>query len=453
MREQPAATRARNFEEVALGYDAQEAMREAARCLRCKNPLCVQGCPVAVRIPDFIASVAAGDFAGAYDAVRQTNALPAVCGRVCPQEVQCEERCVLGRKGQPIAIGRLERFVADWRLAHPQAAPPPAQGNGKRVAVIGAGPAGLTCAGTLRQLGYGVTVFEALHRPGGVLIYGIPEFRLPKALVAAEVQGLAESGVTIELNTVAGRTVRVDELFAEGYQAVFIGSGAGLPQFLGIPGEDLSGVYSANEFLTRVNLMGAYRPDSLTPVKRGRRVAVIGGGNVAMDAARCALRLGADVTVVYRRTLEEMPARREEIHHAQEEGVRFAMLHAPLAILGRDGWVSGLSCQPMALGDADASGRRRPVPSGEPPAEIPCDQVILAIGTTPNPLLVNTTQGLAANAKGCLVVGEDQMTTRDAVYAGGDAVTGAATVILAMGAGRKAAAEIDARLSGRAEKE
>ena len=447
MREQEPAQRACNFQEVALGYDDAEALAEASRCLRCKRPLCVEGCPVAVDIPGFIGALKDGDAPEAYRRIRATNSLPAVCGRVCPQETQCETRCVLGRKGEPVAIGRLERYAADRFLREgAQGAAPPAS-NGIRVAVVGAGPAGLTCAGSLRAMGYDVTLLEALHRPGGVLAYGIPEFRLPKALVAAEVAQLTQMGVALELNTVVGRTVLIDDLLADGCRAVFVGSGAGLPMFLGIPGEDLSGVYSANEFLTRVNLMGAYRPDSLTPVRRGKRVVVVGGGNVAMDAARCALRLGAAVTIVYRRTLEEMPARQEEIHHAMEEGIEFAMLTAPEAILGDEqGWVRAISCRKMALGEPDASGRRRPVPLDGPAEELACDQVILAIGTSPNPLIASTTDGLEADRKGCLIVTEDQMTTRDGVYAGGDAVTGAATVILAMGAGRKAAEEIDKRL-------
>jgi len=449
MRELPAAQRAQCFSEVALGYDAQQAMTEAGRCLRCPRPLCVGGCPVAVDIPGFITAVAKGDFAKAYAVVHASNSLPAVCGRVCPQETQCEQRCVMGKRGKPVAIGNLERFVADWHLGNEgRENPTPLPSNGKQVAVVGAGPAGLTCAGALRQLGYEVTVFEALHRPGGVLTYGIPEFRLPKALVAAEVAQLQELGVALELNAVVGRTVLIDELLAEGYGAIFVGSGAGLPQFLGIPGEDLNGVYSANEFLTRLNLMGAYREDSLTPVKRGQHVAVIGGGNVAMDAARCALRLGARVTVVYRRTLEDMPAREEEIRHAIEEGVAFETLSAPEEILGQGGWVSGLCVSPMRLGEPDATGRRRPEPSGEPSREIACDQVILAIGSSPNPLIASVTEGLKTNVKGCLIIDEHGMTAREAVYAGGDAVTGAATVILAMGAGRDAAAAIHARLSG-----
>ncbi|MCL2544771.1 MAG: NADPH-dependent glutamate synthase [Clostridia bacterium] len=450
MRELPAAERARCFSEVALGYDDEQAVAEAGRCLRCPKPPCVAGCPVAVAIPAFIAAVAEKDFAGAYGAIRASNSLPAVCGRVCPQETQCERLCVRAKRGQPVAIGNLERFAADRHLREGAEKPAVPPDNGKRVAVVGAGPAGLTCAGALRQLGYGVTVFEALHRPGGVLTYGIPEFRLPKALVAAEVAQLEALGVELELNAVVGRTVLIDELLAEGYGAVFVGSGAGLPRFLGIPGEDFSGVYSANEFLTRLNLMGAYREDSYTPVKRGKRVAVIGGGNVAMDAARCALRLGAEVTVVYRRTVEDMPAREEEIRHAMEEGVAFVTLVAPEEILGQDGWVRALRVAPMKLGEPDASGRRSPKPSGEPSREIACDQVILAIGGSPNPLLASVTEGLQTDAGGCLIIDGNGMTARDAVYAGGDAVTGSATVILAMGAGRDAAAAIHARLSAQA---
>ena len=449
MRELPAAERARCFAEVALGYDDAQAVAEAGRCLQCPKPPCVAGCPVAVAIPSFISAVAEGDFAGAYRAIRASNSLPAVCGRVCPQEVQCERVCVRAKRGQPVAIGHLERFVADRHLQNSVGRPVVPPSNGKRVAVVGAGPAGLTCAGALRQLGYEVTLFEALHRPGGVLAYGIPEFRLPKALVAAEVAQLEQLGVELELNAVVGRTVSIDELLAAGYGAIFVGSGAGLPQFLGIPGEDLCGVYSANEFLTRLNLMGAYRQGSYTPVKRGEHVAVIGGGNVAMDAARCALRLGARVTVVYRRTLEDMPAREEEIRHAIEEGVALVPLAAPEEIVGEDGWVRGLRVAPMRLGEPDASGRRSPKPSGEPSREIMCDQVILAIGSSPNPLLASATEGLKTDARGCLIVDENAMTAKDAVYAGGDAVTGAATVILAMGAGRDAAAAIHARLSAK----
>lgn len=448
MREQDPRERARNFGEVALGYNEEEARREAARCVQCKKPRCVEGCPVGVQIPAFIKRIVEGDYDAAYQVIRQTNSLPAVCGRVCPQESQCECRCILGIKGEPVAIGRLERFAADEYMGKETCeAPIVPEANGKKVAVVGAGPAGLTCAGDLRRLGYQVTVFEALHRPGGVLVYGIPEFRLPKALVAAEVKLLEDCGVEMELNTVVGRTVLLDELLEEGFQAVFVGSGAGLPMFLNIPGEDLCGVYSANEVLTRVNLMQAYQEDSHTPVKRGKHVVVVGGGNVAMDAARSALRLGARVTVVYRRTLEEMPARAEEVHHAQEEGIAFQLLTNPLEILGAEGWVTGIRCERMELGEADASGRRRPVRVPDSAFELPCDQVILALGTRPNPLIAATTPGLDTNDRGCLVVNEETLeTTKGQVYAGGDAVTGAATVILAMGAGRRAAAHIDAML-------
>lgn len=444
MREQDPKERARNFQEVSLGYNEEEAKREAKRCLQCKNPRCVAGCPVGVQIPQFIQKIVEGDFDASYDVLKETNSLPAVCGRVCPQEIQCEARCILGIKGEPVAIGRLERYAADRFLGKEQCElPAPAEEKETRVAVVGAGPAGLTCAGALRRLGYRVTVFEALHRPGGVLVYGIPEFRLPKALVAAEVKLLEDCGVELELDTVIGRTILLDELFEEGYRAVFVGSGAGLPVFLNIPGEDLCGVYSANEVLTRVNLMQAYREDSQTPVKRGEHVVVIGGGNVAMDAARSALRLGARVTVVYRRTMEEMPARVEEVHHAQEEGIEFLLLCNPLEIQGAEGWVTGLRCERMALGEPDASGRRRPVPVPDSAFEVSCDQVILALGTRPNPLIASTTPGLSTDKRGCLLVDEATLeTSREGVYAGGDAVTGAATVILAMGAGRKAAQHI-----------
>lgn len=451
MREQDPEARAKNFEEVALGYNEEEALREAGRCLQCKKPRCVAGCPVAVQIPEFIKQIAEKDYDASYHILKETNSLPAVCGRVCPQESQCEEQCILGIKGEPVAIGRLERFAADRFLGKDTCeAPNVPERNGKKVAIVGAGPAGLTCAGDLRRMGYQVTIFEALHRPGGVLVYGIPEFRLPKKLVAAEVQLLEDCGVEMELNTVVGRTVLLEDLFEEGYEAVFVGSGAGLPMFLGIPGEDLCGVYSANEVLTRVNLMQAFEEDSQTPVKRGKHVVVVGGGNVAMDAARSALRLGAKVTVVYRRTMEEMPARQEEIHHAEEEGIDFLLLTNPIEILGEEGWVTGIRCLRMELGEPDASGRRRPVEIPGSAFDMACDQVILALGTRPNPLIASTTPGLEVNKWGCLVVNEDSLeTTRDKVYAGGDAVTGAATVILAMGAGRKAAAHIDAALQGK----
>ncbi len=452
MPEQPAGKRASNFEEVALGYTAEMAVNEAARCLHCKNRPCVSGCPVNVGIPDFIARIAQRDFEGAYQTIRETNALPAVCGRVCPQETQCESKCVRGLKGEPVAIGRLERFAADThrgRTGEEVPAASPAR-SGRKVAVIGSGPAGLTCAGDLNRLGYAVTVFEAFHTAGGVLMYGIPEFRLPKAIVQEEIRGLKAAGVDIETNMVIGKTLSLDELFDEGFEAIFIGTGAGLPSFLGIPGEGLLGVLSANEFLTRVNLMKAYREDYDTPVKHARHVAVVGGGNVAMDAARCAKRLGAEsVTVVYRRGEEEMPARLEEIHHAKEEGVSFAFLTAPVEIRGNEkGWVTGLNCVSMQLGEPDASGRRRPLPVPGSEHILQADMVIAAIGNTPNPLIRTTTPGLEADRRGCLIVEEDSLrTTRDRVYAGGDAVTGAATVILAMGAGKRAAASIHAELS------
>ena len=442
---QDPLVRNKNFEEVALGYTPEMAMEEAARCLGCKHRPCVAGCPVSVQIPDFIARVAEGDFAGAYRVIRQTNALPAVCGRVCPQESQCESRCVRGIKGEPVAIGRLERFVADWareNLAGEEVSP---AFNGHRVAVIGAGPAGLTCAGELAKLGYGVTIFEALHTPGGVLSYGIPEFRLPKYIVAKEVEGLQKLGVEIRTNMVIGRVESVDELMDEGYEAVFIGSGAGLPSFMGIEGEALSGVYSANEYLTRVNLMKAYREGYDTPIRRSRSTIVVGGGNVAMDAARCAKRLGAEVTVVYRRSEEEMPARREEIHHAKEEEVQFRLLCNPVRILDDgNGNVRAVECIEMQLGEPDASGRRRPEPVAGSEFLIEADTVIMALGTSPNPLIVSTTEGLEATKRGCLVADEAYgATTRAGIFAGGDAVTGAATVIKAMGAGKAAAKAID----------
>jgi len=450
MPHQDPQVRAKNFDEVATGYTAEMAVAEAGRCLQCKNPLCVAGCPVNVRIPEFIALVAQGDFAGAYRVIRQTNSLPAVSGRVCPQESQCEAKCVRGVKGEPVAIGRLERFVADWYREHGAEPIPPVPSNGKKVAVIGSGPAGLSCAGDLAAKGYQVTIFEAFHTPGGVLVYGIPQFRLPKEIVRCEVQGILKQGVTLATDTVVGRTITVDELFEMGCQAVFIGSGAGLPMFMGIPGETLSGVYSANEYLTRVNLMGAYRSDRDTPIHRDRAVAVVGGGNVAMDAARCALRLGADVTVVYRRGEAEMPARAEEIAHAKEEGVRFHFLHNPTRILDDGtGKVGGMEILRMELGEPDATGRRRPVEVPGSETVLDVDAVIMALGTTPNPLLRATTPGLESDKKGCLVVTEDTLeTTRGHVFAGGDAVTGAATVILAMGAGKKAAQAIHRQLSG-----
>lgn len=445
VRELDPAARARHFEEVCLGYDLQEAQREASRCLDCPKPACVAACPVSIAIPSFIRQLAEGDLYQAASVIAQDSSLPAVCGRVCPQETQCEGACVLGKKGEAVAIGKLERFVADWsREQQVQfAACKPA--NGRSVAVVGSGPAGLACATDLARLGYRVTIFESLHEPGGVLLYGIPEFRLPKeTVVKPEIARLQALGVQIETNVVIGRTLTVDQLLGEeGYDAVFVGSGAGLPKFMGIPGENLNGVVSANEFLTRSNLMKAYREDADTPIYVGRRVVVVGGGNVAMDAARTALRLGAEVTVVYRRTEAELPARLEEVHHAKEEGIRFQFLTNPIAVLEDErGWVKGLSCQRMELGEPDQSGRRRPVPIAGDCLEVPADVVIMSLGTSPNPLIATTTPGLEVNAWGCLVADEAGATTRLGVFAGGDAVTGAATVILAMGAGRKAAQAI-----------
>ena len=444
MPEQEPGVRSHNFDEVALGYTAEMAMEEALRCLQCKNPACVAGCPVNIHIPEFIAQVAKGDFAAAYEVISQTNALPAISGRVCPQESQCEARCVRGIKGESVAIGRLERFVADWYRQNVNAMPQKPASNGHKVAVVGSGPAGLTCASDLAGLGYEVTVYEAFHTAGGVLVYGIPEFRLPKAIVAGEVDKLSALGVDMETDVVIGKTLSIDELFAMGYEAVFIGSGAGLPMFMGIPGESLSGVYSANEYLTRINLMKAYREGYDTPVKKSRAVAVVGGGNVAMDACRCAKRLGAEkVYIVYRRGEEEMPARNEEIHHAREEGIEFQLLTNPVEILGEGGKVTGMKCVRMELGEPDESGRRRPVEVPGSEFVLDVDTVIMSLGTSPNPLIRSTTPGLEANRKGCLVVNEETMaTTREGVYAGGDAVTGAATVILAMGAGKKAAEHI-----------
>ena len=442
--------RNKNFQEVALGYSAETAMDEAKRCLNCKHRPCVGGCPVRIRIPDFIKEMAEGHFEEAYQIIAQSSSLPAVCGRVCPQESQCESKCVRGIKGEPVGIGRLERFAADWHNAHAAGKPEKPASNGHKVAVIGSGPSGLTCAGDLAKKGYQVTVFEALHLAGGVLVYGIPEFRLPKSIVQKEIQTLTDLGVKIETNVVIGKTITIDELMQEyGFEAVFIGSGAGLPKFMNIPGENLKGVYSANEFLTRINLMKAYRPDSDTPIQRGKHVAVVGGGNVAMDAARCAKRLGADVTIIYRRTEAELPARREEVEHAMEEGIIFKFLTNPLKILGNDqGWVSGALCQEMELGEPDASGRRRPVPKEGSEFEIALDCVIMALGTSPNPLIKSTTAGLETQKWGGIIAQEETgLTSREGVYAGGDAVTGAATVILAMGAGKNAAAAIDEYLS------
>ena len=448
MPEQDPKVRARNFEEVALGYTAEQAMEEAGRCLGCKKPKCVEGCPVNVRIPEFIAKVAEGDFQAAYEIVTSTNALPALSGRVCPQESQCESKCVRGVKGEPVAIGRLERFVADWYREHVNAMPEKAPSNGVKVAVVGSGPAGLTCASDLAKKGYAVTVFEALHTAGGVLVYGIQEFRLPKAIVANEVKKLEAQGVEVMTNMVIGRVLSIDELFEMGYKAVFVGSGAGLPMFMHIPGEALKGVYSANEYLTRTNLMKAYTEEADTPIIRSKAVAVVGGGNVAMDGARCAMRLGAEhVYIVYRRGEAEMPARKEEQHHAKEEGIEFKTLCNPVEILGdEDGRVCGMKCIRMELGEPDASGRRRPVEIPGSEFVLDVDTVIMALGTSPNPLIRSTTPGLETNKKGCLIVNEDEMTTRDGVFAGGDAVTGAATVILTMGAGKKGASAIDAYL-------
>ena len=451
VREQDPKVRAANFEEVCYGYNEEEAVLEASRCLHCKNPRCVASCPVSVKIPEFIAAVAAGDFMAAASVIAEDSSLPAVCGRVCPQETQCEGSCILGVKAEPVAIGKLERFVADWSRAHGTKKVEKAPANGHKVAVVGSGPAGLACAYDLAKWGYDVTVFEALHKPGGVLEYGIPEFRLPKErVVAAEIADVKAMGVRIETNVVVGRTVTIDSLFdKEGFSAVFIGSGAGLPRFMNIPGENLNGVFSANEFLTRNNLMDAYRDDYLTPVMHAKKIVVVGGGNVAMDAARTALRLGGDVTVVYRRTEVELPARREEVHHAKEEGVKFMMLSNPVEIIGDEkGWVSGIRCIRMELGEPDESGRRSPVPVPGSEFGIEADSVIMALGTSPNPLIARTTAGLETNRRGCLVADGDGVTTRPGVFAGGDAVTGAATVILAMGAGRKAAAAIDRYIKG-----
>ncbi|HOK06874.1 MAG TPA: NADPH-dependent glutamate synthase [Syntrophales bacterium] len=451
MPEQDPARRIKNFDEVPLGYSPETAVKEARRCIQCKKPGCIAGCPVEVQIPKFIREIAAGDFLAAARTLKETNSLPAVCGRVCPQEDQCEKECVLGKKGEPVAIGRLERFAADYERAQGEVSVPPvAPPNGKRVAVIGAGPSGLTIAGDLAKLGYEVTVFEALHKAGGVLIYGIPEFRLPKAIVEAEVAYLEKLGVKIVLNTVIGRLKTVDDLFAEGFHAVYVAVGAGAPVFMNIPGENLSGIYSANEYLTRSNLMKAYRfPEYDTPIIRGRNVAVVGGGNVAMDAVRTALRLGAqNAYIIYRRSEKEMPARIEEVHHAREEGVKFLLLTNPVEYLGDDGgWVRGVRCIRMELGEPDASGRRSPIPVPGSEFVIDVDTVVVAVGTMANPIVPATTPGLETNRRGYIVtLDEWGRTTRENVYAGGDIVTGSATVILAMGAGRKAAAAIHKKL-------
>ena len=455
---QDPLVRAHNFDEVALGYSEQTAIDEANRCLNCKTMPCVDGCPVKIHIPEFISKIKEGDFEGAYQIINKSSSLPAVCGRVCPQETQCESKCVRGIKGESVGIGRLERFVADWHNTFCTEEPVRPESNGHRVAIVGSGPSGLTCAGDLAKKGYEVTVFEALHTAGGVLVYGIPEFRLPKAIVAKEVDTLKKLGVKVETNVVIGKTLTIDELFDMGFEAVFVGSGAGLPNFMGIPGEALSGVYSANEFLTRSNLMKAYKDNPDTPIMKGGKVAVVGGGNVAMDAARTALRLGAEkVYIVYRRSMEELPARREEVEHAEEEGIDFQLLCNPVEILGyrnpedprdpKNGFVTGMTCVKMELGEPDEKGRRRPVVIPGSEFTLDVDTVVMSIGTSPNPLIKSTTKGLEVTRWGGIVVNEDGLTTREGVYAGGDAVTGAATVISAMGAGKTAAKAIDEALS------
>ena len=458
MPNQDPLVRAHNFSEVALGYSEETAIDEANRCLNCKHMPCVDGCPVKIHIPEFIAKIKEGDFEGAYQIISKSSSLPAVCGRVCPQETQCESKCVRGIKGESVGIGRLERFVADWHNTFATEAPVRPESNGHRVAVVGSGPSGLTCAGDLAKKGYEVTVYEALHTAGGVLVYGIPEFRLPKAIVAKEVDTLEKLGVKVETNVVIGKTLTVDELFGMGYEAVFIGSGAGLPNFMGIPGESYKGVYSANEFLTRSNLMKAYLDNPETPIMKGGKVAVVGGGNVAMDAARTALRLGAEkVYIVYRRSMDELPARKEEVEHAEEEGIEFRLLCNPTEIIGynnpedprdpKNGFVTGMKCVKMELGEPDAKGRRRPVVIPGSEFEIEVDTVVISIGTSPNPLIKSTTEGLEVNSHGGIIVNEDGLSSRNAVYAGGDVVTGAATVISAMGAGKTAAKAIDEYLS------
>lgn len=450
---QAPEVRAHNFNEVATGYSEETALDEALRCLNCPKMPCVSGCPVNIHIPEFIAKIRENDFEGAYQVIQQTSSLPAVCGRVCPQELQCESKCVRGIKGEPVGIGRLEHFVADWHNAHSTEAPKAAPSNGHRVAVVGSGPSGLTCAGDLAKKGYKVTVYEALHTAGGVLVYGIPEFRLPKAIVQKEIDKLTALGVKIMTNMVIGKVLSIDEIIDDmGFDAVFVGTGAGLPSFMGIPGEALVGVYSANEYLTRINLMKAYLPEYDTPIRNSKAVAVVGGGNVAMDAARCAKRMGAEhVYIVYRRSEKEMPARLEEVHHAKEEGIEFHLLENPVQILNDgNGQVCGIECLKMELGEPDASGRRSPIPIEGSNYVLDVDTVIMSLGTSPNPLIRSTTKGLETNRKGCLVVNEEtNQTTREGVYAGGDAVTGAATVILAMGAGKKAAAAIDEYLKNK----
>ena len=445
--EQDPVERAKNFKEVCLGYDNERAVKEASRCLHCKNPKCVEGCPVSINIPEFISHIKENDIEGAAKEIAKYSSLPAVCGRVCPQESQCEGKCVLGIKGEPIAIGKLEKYAADWARENNVDVSFKEESNNIKVAIIGSGPAGLTCAGDLAKKGYDVTIFEALHEPGGVLVYGIPEFRLPKEeVVKAEIDNIKKLGVKIETNVIVGRTITIDEILNdEGFKAVFIGSGAGLPKFMGIPGENANGVFSANEFLTRVNLMKAFKEDYDTPVKVGKRVAIVGGGNVAMDAARTALRLGAESHIVYRRSESELPARQEEVHHAKEEGVVFDILTNPVEILSdENGWVKGIKCVKMELGEADDSGRRRPVPVEGSEFVMDVDTVIMSLGTSPNPLISSTTVGLETNKWKCLIADEETgLTTKEGVYAGGDAVTGAATVILAMGAGKKAAKAID----------
>ncbi len=460
MPSQEPSVRARNFKEVALGYTEETAVAEANRCLNCKNAPCVAGCPVNIQIPEFISKIKERDYEGAYQIITQSSSLPAVCGRVCPQETQCEQLCTLAKKFESVGIGRLERFVADWHNEHSKEKAKAPPSNGHRVAIIGSGPSGLTCAGDLAKKGYSVTIFEALHKAGGVLIYGIPEFRLPESILEKEVDILKDLGVDIETNVIIGRTLTIDELFEMGYEAVFIGSGAGLPSFLNIPGESYTGVYSANEYLTRSNLMRAYEEDSITPISKGGKVAVVGGGNVAMDAARTALRLGAEnVYIVYRRSMEELPARKEEVEHAEEEGIEFRLLCNPVEIVGyknpddpydpKNGSVCGIRCVKMELGEADASGRRRPVEIPGSEFTLDVNTVVVAIGTSPNPLIKSTTEGLEVNKRGGIIIDESGLTSRENIYAGGDAVTGAATVISAMGAGKVAAEAIDKALSAK----